>query len=64
MKRLIIFAVAMVATIAVSMKMYSSSKDGKPSNYNCKYDDKKGICTKEAEGWACYGVKEDCSWMD
>ena len=64
MKKMIVFAVAFVATFAVNMKMYSSSKAVKPSNYYCFYDDEAGICSKEAKGWACYGINEDCSWME
>ena len=63
MRKMIVFAVVFVATFAVSMKIYSSSKSVKP-NYYCLYDDEKGICSPDAKGWACYGVNEDCSWMD
>lgn len=63
MKRLIIFAVAFVAVFVVSLKMYSSSKSVNP-NYYCLYDEEKGVCNPNAKGIACYGVNEDCSWMD
>ena len=64
MKRFVILAVALVATFAVSMKMHSSSKSVKPSGY-CKYDEKKGLCSMNSDGWVCYsGINEDCSWKN
>lgn len=63
MKQMIIFAVAFIAVSVVSMKMFSSGRSI-PPNYYCLYDDKTGECSPNAEGWACYGVNEDCSWMD
>ncbi len=63
MKKVIIFAVAFVAVFAVSLKVNSTPKGIDP-NYYCKYDDKEGICREDANGWACYGVNEDCSWMN
>ena len=63
MKKVIIFAVALIATFAVSLKVNSTPKGVDSSKY-CKYDEEKEICTKESEGWVCYGVNEDCSWMN
>lgn len=61
---MIVFAVVFVAAFAMSVKMYSSSKSVKPSNYYCFYDNDRAICSEDAEGWACYGVNADCSWME
>ena len=50
MKKVIIFAVAFVAVFAVSLKVNSTPKGIDP-NYYCKYDDKEGICSEDANGW-------------
>ena len=63
MKKVIIFAVAFVAVYAVSLKVNSTPKGVDPSKYS-KYVEEIEICTKESEGWVCYGVNEDCSWMN
>ena len=63
MKKVIIFAVAFIATFAVSLKVNSTPKGVDPSKY-CKYNDETGECDRECDGWVCYGVNEDCSWMN
>lgn len=27
-------------------------------------NDETGECDRECDGWVCYGVNEDCSWMN
>jgi len=61
MKRLIIFAVALVATFAVSMKMYSY--DIPDPNYYCAYFEAHGRCYFTV-GTACYGIDANCNWLD
>lgn len=61
MKRLIIFAVALVATFAVSMKMYSY--DIPAPNYYCVYFEANERCYI-GDGIACYGVDENCNWLE
>ena len=63
MKKVVILAVAFIAVFAVSLKVNSSTR-GLPPNYYCQYDEEKGECREDAYGWACYGVNEDCSWMN
>lgn len=62
MKRLIIFAVALVATFAVSMKMYSYEIPTGP-NYYCRYVEDEGRCIVGV-GTACYGIDENCNWLE
>lgn len=62
MKRLIIFAVALVATFVVSMKIYSYDKPI-PPNYYCVYFGSHGRCYIGI-GDACYGIDKDCNWLE
>lgn len=61
MKRLIIFAVALVATFVVSMKVYSYYVP--EPNYYCVYFEALGRC-HSGVGTACYGIDADCNWLD
>lgn len=61
MKKIIMFAVAFVAVFAVSMKMYSI--DIPAPNYYCVYFKDLGRCYG-GDGTACYGIDEDCNWLD
>ncbi|MBR5203598.1 MAG: hypothetical protein IKW32_00030 [Bacteroidaceae bacterium] len=63
MKRLIIFAVALVATFAVSIKMYGGYVIPTEPNYYCVYVENEGFCVVGV-GVACYGVDENCNWLD
>ena len=64
MKKAILFAVALVATFAVSMKMHSSTKAVKPSIEYCAFDINKNRCVKTTGGTACYLVDENCNYID
>lgn len=61
MKRFVILAVALVATFAVSMKVYSYYVPN--PNYYCAYFEEHGRCYASI-GTACYGTDADCNWLD
>lgn len=63
MKKIIVIAVAFIATFAASIELYSSDKARKPNEY-CRYDKDKGTCNPNAPGSLCYLVNDDCSWME
>lgn len=62
MKKIITFAVAFVAVFAVSIKMYSIDVPVGP-NYYCVYFDEVERC-HVGDGIACYGIDEDCNWLE
>ena len=62
MKKVIIFAVAFIAIFAVSLKVNSTPKGIDP-NYYCVYFKELGRCYG-GDGIACYGVDEDCNWLN
>lgn len=62
MKKIIIFAVAFVAVFAVSLKVNSTPKGIDP-NYYCVYFDEVERC-HVGDGIACYGIDEDCNWLE
>ena len=62
MKRFIIFTVALVATFAVSMKIYSYDKPI-PPYYYCVYFEGTGRCYS-GMGDACYGTDGNCNWLE
>lgn len=61
MKRFIIFAVALVATFVVSMKVYSYYVP--EPNYYCVYFESVGRCYSGL-GTACYGTDGNCNWLE
>ena len=61
MKRFVILAVALVATFAVSMKVYSYYVPN--PNYYCVYIHELGNCIV-GDGTACYGTDADCNWLN
>ena len=62
MKKIITFAVAFIAVLIVSIKMYGQSDVPAP-NYYCAYFDEHKRCYASV-GTACYGVDADCNWLD
>lgn len=65
MKQFIIFIVAFVAVFAVSLKMYGANEDDNPIEpvYYCVYFDEVERC-HVGDGIACYGIDEDCNWLE
>ena len=63
MRRLIVFAVTLIAIFAVSIKMYGGYVIPTEPNSYCVYFNSAERCYP-GEGIACYGVDEDCDWLD
>ena len=62
MKRFIILTVALFATFAVSLKLYSDESPVEP-NYYCRYVADEGRCIV-GDGDACYGIDGNCNWLE
>lgn len=63
MKRLIVFAVIFIAVFVVSIKMYGGYVIPTEPNYYCVYFKSAERCYS-GEGTACYGIDENCKWLD
>lgn len=63
MKRFIIFTVAFIAVLIVSIKMYAGYVIPTEPNYYCVYFKSAERCYP-GEGTACYGIDEDCNWLN
>ena len=63
MRKLIILTVTLIAVFAVSIKMYGGYVIPTEPNYYCVYFKSVERC-HPGVGDACYGVDEDCDWLD
>ena len=63
MKKIITFAVAFIAVLIVSIKMYAGYVIPTEPNYYCAYLEDEGYCIVGV-GTACYGIDENCEWLD